>query len=60
MTGAGTSMLETLRGSIKRIEAHGDADMSDRVGHVDVDAAQQGGLVMGCAVVDERSGRTRS
>ncbi len=60
MTGAGTSMLETLRGSIKRIEAHGDADMSEIGLVIDVDAALQGGLAMGRAVVDERSGRTRS
>jgi protein ImuA len=41
--------LATLRGSIERIEAHGDAYMSDRValGHVDVDAALQGGLAIG-------------
>jgi len=38
-----------LRGSIERIEAHGDAYMPDRValGHADADATLQGGLVMG-------------
>ena len=41
--------LATLRSSIERIEAHGDAYMSDRValGHIDVDAALQGGLAIG-------------
>jgi protein ImuA len=49
MRGVRTNMLATLRDSIERIEAHGDAYMSDRValGHVDVDAALQGGLAMG-------------
>jgi protein ImuA len=38
-----------LRGSIERIEAHGDAYMPDRValGHADADATLQGGLAMG-------------
>jgi len=49
MTGARTSMLATLRGSIERIEASGDAYMPGRValGHTDADAALQGGLAMG-------------
>jgi protein ImuA len=44
-----TSTLASLRGSIERIGTHGDANMSDKValGHVDVDAALQGGLAMG-------------
>ena len=44
-----TSMLATLRGSIERIEAQGDAYRSDRValGHADADAALQGGLAIG-------------
>jgi protein ImuA len=42
-------MLATLRGSIARIEAHGDAYTPDRValGHADADVALQGGLAMG-------------
>src|ERR1700684_3464261 len=46
---ARTSTLATLRASIERIEAHGDAYMSDRValGHIDADAALQGGLAIG-------------
>jgi protein ImuA len=49
MTGARTSTLATLRGSIERIEAHGGAYMPHRValGHTDVDATLQGGLVVG-------------
>jgi len=49
MTGARTNTLATLRGSIERIEAHGDACLSDRValGHIDADAALQGGLAIG-------------
>ncbi len=41
--------LASLRGSIERIEAHGDACMSDRValGHADADATLQGGLAIG-------------
>jgi protein ImuA len=44
-----TSMLATLRGSIERLEAHGDAYRSDRValGHADADATLQGGLAKG-------------
>jgi protein ImuA len=43
------STLATLRGSIERIEAHGDAYAPDRMalGHADADAALQGGLAMG-------------
>jgi protein ImuA len=49
MTGARTSMLATLRGSIERIEVSGDAYTPGRValGHTDADAALQGGLAMG-------------
>src|SRR5229473_8403713 len=49
MIGARTSTLATLRGSIERIEAHGDAYMPGRValGHVDADATLQGGLAVG-------------
>jgi protein ImuA len=49
MTGARTSTLATLRGSIEHIEAHGDAYLPDRValGHADVDATLQGGLALG-------------
>jgi len=49
MTGARLSTLATLRGSIERIEAHGDAYRSDRValGHADADATLQGGLAIG-------------
>jgi len=49
MTGARTSTLATLRGSIERIEAHGEAYIPDRValGHTDVDATLQGGLAVG-------------
>src|ERR1700677_3750809 len=49
MTGARTSTLATLRGSIERIETPGDAYMPGRValGHVDVDATLQGGLALG-------------
>jgi protein ImuA len=48
MTGARTSTLATLRSSIERIEAHGEASTPDRValGHADADAALQGGLAM--------------
>ncbi len=43
------STLATLRGSIERIEAHGDAYTPGRValGHADADATLQGGLVVG-------------
>jgi protein ImuA len=46
---ARTNTLASLRGSIERIEAYGDVCLSDRValGHVDVDAALQGGLAIG-------------
>src|SRR3977135_4584887 len=46
---ARTSTLATLRGSIERIEAHGDAYSPDRgaLGHADADAALPGGLAMG-------------
>ena len=49
MTGARTSTLATLRGSIERIETHGDACTPDRValGHADADATLQGGLAVG-------------
>jgi protein ImuA len=49
MTGARASMLASLRGSIERIEAPGDAYAPGRValGHTDVDATLQGGLAMG-------------
>src|SRR5712672_3167470 len=46
---ARTSTLATLRGSIERIEAHGDACAPGRValGHADADATLQGGLALG-------------
>jgi protein ImuA len=46
---ARTSTLATLRGSIERIEAHGDAYTPGRValGHADADATLQGGLAVG-------------
>jgi protein ImuA len=49
MTGARTSTLATLRGSIERIETHGDACTPGRValGHEDADATLQGGLALG-------------
>jgi protein ImuA len=49
MTGARTSTLATLRGSIERIETHGDGYLPDRValGHADADATLQGGLATG-------------
>ena len=49
MTGARTSTLATLRGSIERIETPGDAYMPGRValGHMDADATLQGGLALG-------------
>jgi protein ImuA len=48
MTGARTSTLAILRGSIERIETHGDACTPDRValGHADADATLQGGLAV--------------
>jgi protein ImuA len=49
MSCARSGTLATLRGSIARIEAHGDAYRPDRValGHADADMALQGGLAMG-------------
>jgi protein ImuA len=49
MTGARTTTLATLRGSIERIETQGDATAPGRValGHADADAALQGGLAVG-------------
>ena len=49
MTGARTSTLARLRGSIERIETQGDAYTPGRVplGHADADAALQGGLAVG-------------
>jgi protein ImuA len=46
---ARTSTLATLRGSIERIESHGDAYTPGRValGHADADATLQGGLAVG-------------
>jgi protein ImuA len=44
-----TNTLATLRGSIERIEAHGDTYAPERValGHADADAMLQGGLAVG-------------
>jgi protein ImuA len=49
MTGARMTTLATLRGSIERIEAHGDAYTPGRValGHADADTTLQGGLAVG-------------
>ena len=48
MTGARTSTLASLRGSIERIEAHADAPPNRvALGHADVDASLQGGLAVG-------------
>src|SRR3979411_292866 len=49
MTGARTNTLASLRGSIERIEAPGEAYRPDRVGvgHADADATLQGGLALG-------------
>ena len=49
MTGARTNTLASLRGSIERIEAHGEAYSPRRValGHADADATLQGGLALG-------------
>jgi protein ImuA len=46
---AHTSTLAALRGSIERIEAHGEAYSPRRVtlGHADADATLQGGLALG-------------
>ena len=48
-SGARTNTLADLRGSIERIEAHGEAYSPRRValGHADVDATLQGGLALG-------------
>jgi protein ImuA len=48
MTGARTNTLATLRGSIERIEAPGDAVALNRaaLGHADADATMQGGLAL--------------
>jgi protein ImuA len=49
MTGARTNMLASLRGSIERIESHGDAYAPRKaaLGHADADATLQGGLALG-------------
>jgi protein ImuA len=49
MTGARTNTLASLRGSIERIEAPGEAYRPDRValGHAEADATLQGGLALG-------------
>ncbi len=49
MSTARISTLATLRGSIERLEASGDAYAPDRValGHADADATLQGGLAKG-------------
>lgn len=49
MTSARTDTLARLRGSIERIETHGDTYTSDRValGHAEADAVLQGGLARG-------------
>src|ERR1700692_4630615 len=49
MTGARTNALASLRGSIERIETHGDAYSPRKVtlGHADADATLQGGLALG-------------
>ena len=49
MTGARTNTLASLRGSIERIEAQGEAYRPDRValGHAEADATLQGGLALG-------------
>src|SRR5450432_1005371 len=49
MSGVRTNTLATLRGSIERIESHGDMYRPDRValGHADADATLQGGLALG-------------
>jgi len=46
---ARTNTLATLRGSIERIETHGDAYTPGRIalGHADADATLQGGLAVG-------------
>src|SRR3984957_9137616 len=49
MTGARTSTLATLRGSIERIEIHAEAITPGRMplGHADADTTLQGGLALG-------------
>ena len=49
MTGARTNTLASLRGSIERIESHGDAYAPRKValGHAAADATLQGGLALG-------------
>ena len=49
MTGARTNTLASLRGSIERIEAQGEAYSPRRValGHADADATLRGGLALG-------------
>ena len=49
MSGARTSTLATLRGSIERLEAHGDGYVRNRaaLGHAGADAMLQGGLATG-------------
>src|SRR5665647_933874 len=49
MTGARTNTLASLRGSIERIESHGDPYAPRRValGHAEADATLQGGLALG-------------
>jgi protein ImuA len=49
MSGGRTSTLAGLRGSIERIESHGDAYAPRRValGHAEADATLQGGLALG-------------
>ncbi len=46
---ARTNTLASLRGTIERIEAHGEAYSPRRValGHADADATLQGGLALG-------------
>jgi protein ImuA len=48
MIGARTTMLASLRGSIARVEAHGDAQALNKValGHAAADAALRGGLAL--------------
>src|SRR4051812_50024610 len=49
MSGARTSTLATLRGSIERIESHGETYSPRKVtlGHAEADATLQGGLALG-------------
>src|SRR5438874_10938433 len=48
MSGARTSTLTSLRGSIERIETHGDGHAQNRValGHAGADATLRGGLAV--------------